>query len=244
MRVLHKVAVRRSPIKSAFPPVSLLAPIALACMGLLSGAQIHGLVLNESRKPIANARVSVHRSSASRALTAEKTLSTGSDKTGGFTLDGVDPDDYLICVDVPGTDYLDSCKWGIAPPAAKVASAQAALSYNAVLTHGATISIRVDDPEELLPDPPVAGNTHFLMPGIWTKQATMQRVALVSSDKGGHDYSIVVPPDVDLRLSFTMGNLTLVDQKGYLLDAKASWDIRAKAGSAQKFRFRVTKPKG
>jgi hypothetical protein len=78
---------------------------------------------------------------------------------------------------------------------------------------------------------------------IWTPHHTPRHAALLSSDRQGHDYEVIIPPDTDLQFSFFLINLQLVDKKGNLLDPKASWDLHAKAGSAQKFEFRIMSPR-
>jgi hypothetical protein len=231
----HQSAARRIAI--------LLSAAAFLTANSAPAAQLKGVVVSDSGKAVANARVGVHKNTAKGPISVAAPLGAGTDKKGAFVVDGLEVADYEVCVDAPGTDFLDTCKWGIALPLVSVTSAQAVIDYKAVLTHGATIDIRVDDPEELIHDPAKPGDNHLLVVDIWTPHHTPRHAALLSSDRQGHDYEVIIPPDTDLQFSFFLINLQLVDKKGNLLDPKAIWDLHAKAGSAQKFEFRIMSPR-
>jgi hypothetical protein len=77
---------------------------------------------------------------------------------------------------------------------------------------GATISIRLDDPSSLLSAAVPAGKPYPIvtmgaqLPGSWFHPAFR-----ISSDATGYDYSLVVPPSVDLDFSASAQKLTLTN---------------------------------
>jgi hypothetical protein len=65
---------------------------------------------------------------------------------GSFQITGLPAGSYSLCVQVPGSAYLDSCLWGGSGPVVKVADGQQSANNVLKLQKGATLSVVINDP--------------------------------------------------------------------------------------------------
>jgi hypothetical protein len=125
-----------------------------------AAAQFTGVILDESGRPLAGARVVCTGKArlvpgsdgGLRAAAAQPQVSLQAitNASGRYQVSGLPPGDYDFCMDAPG--YLATCEW-TGWRRATVAQAQALDNGTVQLMKAATVTIQINDPLRLLPPP-------------------------------------------------------------------------------------------
>jgi hypothetical protein len=100
---------------------------------------------------------------------------------------------YRICAQAPSTAWLANCEWGATPVTTTLSNTQISTNVPISLKTGAVVSIRVDDPSQLLPR--YEGNTpgaHLLL-GVKNAALAFRQATVVSQDSAGRNDQVVVP---------------------------------------------------
>ena len=133
---------------------------------------------------------------------------------GSFELPRLTLGAYQLCVTVPGTAWLDSCEWGRSGTVVALTpidtSAQATIS----LTKGALVTVRVNDPLQLLPKNEGVAPGASLFLGVGGDSHFFRTAAIASQDSGGRSYQILIPFGRSVNISVTSSLFQLTDQKG------------------------------
>ncbi len=163
------------------------------------------------------------------------------DRTGGFRVPGLPSGKYALCADVPSAAYLDPCVW--AQPLEATVSANSKTSITVVLTKGAFLNVRVNDPARLLPhelDGP--WTLRRLLVGVKYARGAYQGAHDIGMDSMGHDYQLIIPVGTPLMLWLFSRDLALVDGNGRKVSMPES-NIQFLAGPGdQTFTFTTSKP--
>ena len=85
---------------------------------------------------------------AGRRLQTEWTAT--SDGDGVFDFGALNDGTYSMCVYAPSGPWLDPCRWGLNPAVVSLSVSQPSASPTITLDKGAVITIRVNDPGQLL----------------------------------------------------------------------------------------------
>jgi hypothetical protein len=127
----------------------------------------------------------------SRHLETEWTLRTGSD--GSFQFTGLNGGSYRICGYLPHGAWLNPCAWGLQPPTVTLSSAQPAATVTLTLKQGAVVPIRVNDPNQLLPQYEGKSPGADLLIGVVSDSGIFAPASIVSQDSGGRYQQVVIP---------------------------------------------------
>jgi hypothetical protein len=189
----------------------------MACVfSILSSDPCHatdltGVVLDDQGQPVAGGSVTVARSSVDGPLRAAEAHPTATAADGTYSVKGLGAGPFIVCASKSGRALLDPCQWG-SPAVVRLAGGTGSASTTTQLHLGAMVSIRVDDPAHLLYSAVPAGQPHpFLVMGVWPSDGLFRQALHVSSDATGHNFSLVVAPNVDLPFAVAVKNLVVAD---------------------------------
>jgi hypothetical protein len=136
---------------------------------------------------------------------------------GTFQIGGLPAGRYTVCVQVPGSDFLDSCEWYLLPLQVDVKAGGAVAGLKFKLQRGAILHVRLNDPGSLLA--PAASTAivktvpHVLL-GVQTIRGLLRPVTLVSKDTTGTTHAVTVPFDTAVNFTVLSPNVSLADEKG------------------------------
>lgn len=136
--------------------ISLLTVLARASLAQVAGtASISGRVLSPAGQPlraIVSLRYAVSRgfpSASQRTFTAQD---------GSFSFQRLPPGQYQACAQVPQSEgarsaapFLDTCAWGSGQTPITLSAGQQLAGITFTAPNGAPVQIRVNDPEQVLP---------------------------------------------------------------------------------------------
>lgn len=166
-------------------------------------------------------------------------------KDGSFRLVGLSGGVYHICVFSPKDETLDPCEWSETPPQIEIPPGGVVPALDLVVVRGVTLKFRIDDLSGVAPTKQKPQKDAFLQPGVRSANGVFHRCRLISSDRTGHDYHVVVPRGADFDVQIDAYNLQVTDQSGETVTRNRSPKITAnEATLAAPLRFRVTRPDG
>ncbi len=194
----------------------------LICLGLPAASlfaqagSLAGLVTDESNKPISGAFITAHRETLPIASGRARAAANGT-----FQVNGLPAGSYTVCVQVPGSDFLDTCEWYILPLRVDVKAGQAVAGLKFKLHKGAIVHVRLNDPGKLLERSSTAKAVPSVLMGVQTIRGLLRPVTLVSKDATGTTHAVTVPFDTALNFTVLSPQVSLSDEKGTPLAAPA-----------------------
>ena len=148
--------------------------------------------------------------------------------TGAFQISPLLPGTYRICVQVPGTAWLNPCEWGLRPSTVTVSSTQLEAVVPVVLKKGALVPIRIDDASQLLTQHEGTTPGAHLLLGVINDMQALHLARLVSQDTNGRNHEILIPFGASLKLVATSAFFKLAGTTGLAL--KSSIPLFVAAG--------------
>lgn len=185
----------------------------LAIGPLISGATLTGRVVADHGRPVNNALIAVQPTVLGPSgITIYRTTT---EAQGRFSLDVPAPGTYTVCVDATQQGLLNNCQWFPNQSTVQIASGQTSPKMDVTLVTGIMLSIRLDDPDKLLP-PPGQISTSTTAPivsfGVWDTDGNYHQAVSPSSDNNGRDFQLLLPPGQSLKLSVQAINARVLDQ--------------------------------
>lgn len=177
--------------------IQLLAAVPLFAQGGGSG-RIQGTVVDPDGRAIRRAFVTataVRQVGAPGGAVVRRTDATAVD--GAFSINGLPNGNYSLCVQVPGGEFLDPCRWG-QPVAASVGSTQAA-PLRIAMQRGRTLEFQVEDPQRFLDAPQGRAPGNHLLLGVWDSKGIFHAAHPTARASGGRTHAVTVPVDTSLR---------------------------------------------
>jgi hypothetical protein len=213
--------------------VSLLVAGVSAAAAQTAGA-IEGTITNEAKQPVSGAIVTAVGGTA-RTATPRSVVTQA---TGAFTIPNLPPGSYKLCVQAPGTSYLNPCHWE-RPRLVAVAAGQTTKGIGVALRSGSPLKVRVNDASKLLRQAPgAAGRSVMLM--VATPGGFYQPLSLTAKDDAGSDHEVVVPFDLPVRVLVYSRGLALRDSRGAsLAGTGATFTVEHKRAVAEKSTLRI-----
>jgi hypothetical protein len=196
-------------IRSRYPIVLALATVSAVFAQTGTGA-LQGTAKDDTGKPIAGAYAvatgigTVNRQSHTALISA----------SGQFSFTGLEPGQYQVCIQEPGGQHLDPCKWA-QPAPITVASGKTA-SPAVTATTGASLQVRINDPLKLLAQ---GKGPADLIIGVRLPTAIFVPMRLASSDATGRTYDVAIPTGARVRLLVNSAHLQLADSNNLSLAA-------------------------
>lgn len=141
---------------------------------------------------------------------------------GSFQFGRLSQGSYELCAQVPGSAWLNPCEWGLQPPVVVLSSTQRVASVTMVLTGGAVVPIRVNDPAQLLPQNEGKTPGAHLLIGLTNDAAVFRPAPVISQDAAGRNQQIVIPFNHPVNLSVYSSFFQLASTNGVPLPRTAA----------------------
>jgi hypothetical protein len=203
-------------------PAGALLFLAAAAVDAQTTGVIQGVIKDDSGQAVASVyAVAVDATIGGKSYTAV----TGSN--GAFSIAGVAPGTYSVCVQEPGGAHLDPCHWST-PVQIKVAAGQTVASAPISAVKGTLLQVRVNDPGGLWKAG--AGNAEILL-GVILPSSLFQPMRLASTDAGGKTFEVAIPAGTPVKMSVTAPHFAISDSQGLSLGAAVA-PVQAAAGQA------------
>jgi hypothetical protein len=156
-----------------------------------------------------------------------KSYTAVTNSSGAFSIAGVAPGVYSICVQEPGGAHLDPCRWST-PVQIKVAAGQTVASTPVSALKGTLLQVRVNDPGGLWKAG--TGNPEVLL-GVIMPSSLFQPMRLASTDAGGKTFDLAIPSGTPVKMSVTAPHFAISDSQGLSLGAAVP-PVQASAAQA------------
>lgn len=200
----------------------------IVATGLDASISIQGTVTDATQQPVANAIVT-----ASSVTVPPASQSVPSGANGSFQITGLAAGSYSLCVQVPGSAYLDSCLWGGSGPVVKVADGQQSANNVLKLQSGATLSVVISDPNNEMGQVTKQGMPPDLMMGVWGPKSLFYPVHLAIRNAQSTTYQMTIPAGTPLKFTIQSLHLNLADSQGQpLANNSAQMNFQSPAGGA------------
>lgn len=198
-----------------FGLVGLLSPVYL--LAQTGDGQIQGTVVSPSDQPVPRASVTVQLQH-SRG-TAPFRASVFTEQDGGFLVPNVPPGAYRVCIQVPGTSFLNPCTWSAAPPTVTVASGQTASVGALRLEEGYVVKVRLNDAGGLLQSDEGSVPGARVQLGVWTPNGFFIPLRVRTRSATSRELELPVPFGASVELSARSGFYDLTDENNSRVDA-------------------------
>ena len=194
---------------------TLLSPTQL--LSQTESGQIQGAVVAPNGQPVARASVTAQLQRSPG--TAPFRAGAFTEANGSFVISDVPPGLYLVCVQVPGTTFLNPCTWSAAPPSATVAAGQTASAGTIQLETGYLVKARLNDSGRLLQtdEGRVAGAR--VQVGVWTPNGFFLPLRVRTRNAVSRELELPVPFGTSVALSARSGFYDLADENNAQVDA-------------------------
>lgn len=221
-------------MKSFLIVLVITSPGILAQEATGSGS-ISGVVKGSDGSAIAGANVAVHLKLTypSRFGTPKTDWTTTTVSGGTFQLTGLASGSYTVCADVPGSTWLDPCRWNLSLPSVTISSASLHATVTITLTRGAALPVRVNDAAQFLPQHQGKAQGAGLLIGISSPGYIFRMLPILSQDSSGRNYQIVVPFNTQFTLVIHPSQYQVNDAAGNALNRSASTKVPIFIGSGQ-----------
>jgi hypothetical protein len=187
----------------------LIAP-ALAALGTGS---IQGTVIDASNnKPIGGAIVTAVGAAPSVFSQSAQTSADGS-----YQIKNVPAGTFSVCAHVLDDRYLNSCNWGSIPLTLTLTNGQQSTGNHLTLKVGSILTVRIQDPGQLLSEKIKNGNDPDLVLGVFDQHGLFYPAHQADKDAAGTDYQLTIPLSTLVTFSIASQSLKLADSNGVQL---------------------------
>ncbi len=198
----------------------VLVPLSLVAQerGQLTGK----LLAQGSGRPILGARIVGVKQEPAYSTSGPTVIRAITDSIGSYRFENVPTGFYRLCVYEAG-DYLDPCQWS-RPAEAAVSAGTVSLDIR--LEQGVWVSVRVEDPQNLVAQHEARSVGRFVPPAGFVTVSVAEAsgrarpVPLTHRAERLLDYSALVPADAPLRLVVASDVFLLADAAGTPIDAR------------------------
>jgi hypothetical protein len=191
--------------------VILCAAVRLGWCQTAAKGGIQGVVQDESGKPVAGATAVA--TGVGTSTHQSHTVTTNA--AGAYSFTGLEPGQYLVCVQTPGGPHLDPCQWS-KPAPITVSSGATAANQATTAVKGAVIQVRIDDPLKLM-STGKGSSAGDIVVGLLLPRDLLQPMRLASSDAGGRTYDAAIPTGTPVRVQIHSTHLQISDSVGLSL---------------------------
>jgi len=203
-------------------PSGALLFLAAAALHAQTTGIIQGVVNDASGQAVS----SVFAAAVSAAAGGKQYLAVTS-SNGAFSISGVAPGTYSVCVQEPGGSHLDPCLWGNSVRV-QVAAGQTVSTTPIIAVKGTLLQVVVNDPGGLWKSG--YGNPEILL-GVILPSSLFQPMRLASSNALGKSFDLAIPAGTPVKMSVTAPHFAISDSQGISLGATVA-PVQAAAGQA------------
>lgn len=191
----------------------LLPLCALSCFA--QTAKISGTVQTPDKKPAKG----IHILASGPGV---RNFHTMSGKDGTFAFNSLADGMYSLCVQGPGSDYLDSCQWSQVVQK----KTQDAAPVQLTLQQGIRLNININDPGKYLSANEGKTKGAHLLVGVWSGNLFIP-TPVSTSNASGRMHSLIVPKLARLRATAFSKFYKIGDAKGAAFQRSSSVPVIA-----------------
>jgi hypothetical protein len=178
--------------------------------------QIQGTILASDGQPVPRASVTAQRQRSTGEAPFRASAFTGTD--GSFVVSGVPPGVYRVCIQVPGTTFLNPCTWSVAPPSATVTSGQTSSVGTIQLETGYLVKARLNDSGRLLQSDEGRVPGARVQVGVWTPNGFFLPLRVRTRSATSRDLELPVPFGASVELSASSSFYDLANENNARID--------------------------
>ncbi len=222
MRKVRPISLSRSvaAFRTVIIPGLLLTISALSAQTVKSPTTISGIAVDEKGTPV-QANIT--------AMTLGLTQSKFSAPNGAFLFSSLPAGAYVLCGETlpkitPPTQSLtlptkigsddrplDSCAWlDFSSPKITIAAGELRSGVKVTVKQGRLITIRVNDPQKLLPPKKGQDSGNELSLRLAGPSGLVRRIPILEEDANGRTHGIVIPYDTPHKLSIQSTIFSLI----------------------------------
>lgn len=173
--------------------------------------EISGTVRGDDGSPVSDAIISLTALPPYETKSRIRQWSVVTSIGGRFTLQGLYLGHFQTCVQVPGTAWLDPCRWGGGPFVVRLTNTNSTATTALTLRRGAALTLRVNDQSGLLDgNEGVTPGAHLLL-GLTNDGGAWEPALPLSKDVAGRTYRVLVPFDRSLKIVVASRLFSLAD---------------------------------
>lgn len=206
-------------------------------------AELSGVVRDEAGAPVANVQVLAIKPVAP-AATSTSLLAFGAITAadGSFRIANMDPGPYNLCANADSRrGYVNVCDWGRYSGQVTLAAGTRATGTQITMERGVRVELRLEDASALVRVPEKQAEKNPLLLGLFGAEGMFHGFVLEDRDANGHNYAIVVPEKVKMKMHISGQNLAFADERGNQV-ARNGADVgfeEQKGNAARKLKFSV-----
>lgn len=193
-----------------------LTPCAFAA-GTLSGK----VAADVDGAPLAGAKVTVYRSNPAPGVT--QTVTTGAD--GSFSVSGLAPGRYGICVKPASGAYIDPCGWADLLKTVQVSDGATAAAGSIRLRAATVLRVRVNDAAQALAKKAGDKAPPHVLVGVFDFRGMFHAAAEIRRDGAGVSFELPMPPDLPVTLRVYSGQVKLETEQHASVSAKGYSEV-------------------
>jgi hypothetical protein len=202
------------PVKKngrVYVQVFAVVSFSISVLGQNTGS-ISGTLAGDDGLPVVGAVIAngAGVAASGRAITAAD---------GAFNITNLAPGIYTLCGRPKSRGYLDPCTWSTDPPKVSVTAGQATANTKLVLSKGAVIDVRVNDPLRALGAitlPNAAGPLVLLE--AMTPRGPLEPLVMATKDALGIVYQTTIPFSTPTAISVTGNQVKITDSAGKVIN--------------------------
>lgn len=200
---------------------TLLSPFSLLSQNESTNGQIagtiEGTVVAPDGQPVPRASVTAQLQRSPG--TAPFRASVFTEPDGSFVVSGVPPGAYRVCIQAPGTTFLNPCTWSGSPPGVTVGTGQTVGLGELQLENGYLIRVRLDDAGRLLQSDEGRVPGARVQVGVWTPNGFFLPMRIRRRGAASRELELPVPFGASVELSAGSGYYDLTDENNAPVDA-------------------------
>jgi hypothetical protein len=182
--------------------------------------QIKGSIQSETKAPLSKVIVSAlirpdAKNSDPKPFSAIATSATD----GTFTLTSIPAGTFVICAQLPGSDFLNPCLWSSTSPKTVVNGGQTVNLPVIQLRKGAHFRVSLNDDDGALAANHAKTPGADLLIGIWSPSGQFVRLPALTKDASGWELDLAVPYDTPLPFHLNSKYFSLAAEGGASVDA-------------------------
>ncbi len=185
---------------------------------------IQGTVVGSDGTPLAGARVSAGLKANVATIKAPPTLltkitnSVTASPGNTFSVSGLPAGAYVLCAETSSPGWLDPCHWSANMPVINLAAGQNLAGQTVVMTKGAVVQVRINDPSKVLTTLPGAF-THDVEVLALGANNLYYNARVISTDATGRTHELTLPFNASHTFIVRSQQFALADSNGAALPA-------------------------
>jgi hypothetical protein len=136
---------------------------------------------------------------------------------GNYQIKNAPAGTFSVCAHVLDDRYLNSCNWGSTPLTLTLTNGQQSTGNQLTLKVGSILTVRIQDPGQLLSEKTKNGNDPDLVLGVFDQHGLFYPAHQADKDAAGTDYQLTIPLSTLVTFSIASQSLKLADSNGVQL---------------------------